>query len=166
MTEMLPIVDDQDKVIGKKTRDEVEKKAMLHRSANVIIEDSNGMIFVHQRKKDKFYYPGLWDIKVGGAVQYHESYLEAAKRELAEEAGINGVSLKFLFSEKYRSKEHNTNRQVYLCTWDGPIKIQKEEIEQGRFMSLDEIDALHDQLSPTAKVILKLYRQNVKKNRP
>ena len=43
---------------------------------------------------------------------------------------------------------------------------QKEEIEQGRFMSLDEIDALHDQLSPTAKVILKLYRQNVKKNRP
>ncbi len=155
--EILVIVDEDNNVIGKKSRKEVEEKALLHRSANVIIENDDGDIFVHQRKKDKYWYGGMWDIKVGGAVAYGESYEVAAKRELYEESGIKKVKLEFLFYERYRSDINNANRKVFRCLWNGPIDIQKEEIEQGKFMAIDEIKKMQDKLSPTAKKVFKQY---------
>jgi len=155
--EILVIVDEENNIIGKKPRKEVEEKAILHRSANVIIENDKGEIFVHQRKKTKFWFPGMWDVKVGGVVAYGESYEDTAERELYEEAGVKDVKLDFLFHDEYRSDVNNTNRKVFRCKWNGPIKIQEEEIEQGSFMTIDEIKKIEDKLSPTAKQVFQKY---------
>ena len=74
-----------------------------------------------------------------------------------EEAGIKDVALKFLFKEKYRSEVHNVNRSIFTCVRNGPVKIQGEEIEKGRFMTIDEIKKIEDKLSPTAKQVFSKY---------
>jgi len=159
MDEILVIVDEEDNEVGKMPRKEVEEEAVLHRSGNVIVKNDKGEIFVHQRKIGKFPFSGMWDIKVGGAIPYGESYEDAAKRELYEEIGVKDIELKFLFKQKTRSNVQNTNREVFMCIWNGAVKLQEEEIEQGRFMTIDEIKKLDadGKLSPTAKQIFHKY---------
>ncbi|MFH1642857.1 MAG: NUDIX domain-containing protein [Nanoarchaeota archaeon] len=162
MKEYLYAVDDEDNVIEKIEGDIILEKKMLHRNASVIIVNKEGKLYVHQRKKTKNLYPGMWDVKAGGGVRFGETYEEAALREMSEEVGINNQKIKFLFSDKFRSNEFNCNRKVYTVIWDGSITIQKEEIEQGRFMDIIEIENMVDKLSPTEMQIINKYPEIIK----
>jgi isopentenyldiphosphate isomerase len=157
--EILSVVDENDNIIGEKPRKEVEENNLIHRSANIIVENDKGELFVHQRTITRFLYPGMWDTKVGGAVSAGESYEETAKRELGEEIGIKDVELEFLFNQRFRSEGHNANKKIFLCKSNGPMKLQEEEVEQGRFMTFDEIRGLEKEgkLSPTAKKVFDDY---------
>jgi isopentenyldiphosphate isomerase len=46
--------------------------------------------------------PNMWDVSVGGHITYLESSLEAAKKEMKEEIGIEATEedLELLFTEK------------------------------------------------------------------
>ena len=152
MIEMVDIVDENDNVLRAATWQEMMDKSLLHRSANIIVFNSKGEIYVHQRAKNLKLYPGMYDVKFGGSVRAGESYEEAAKRELLEEAGIKNAELEFLFPLKFRSKSNNCNRNVFKCIYDGKIILQKEEIANGKFMTIDEIKKLAEEgkLSPSA----------------
>jgi isopentenyldiphosphate isomerase len=155
MTEYISVVDEKDSVIGKATVPEILAKALLHRSANVIVFNSKGEIFVHKRNRMLGLYPGMHDVKFGGMVSHGESYEDAAKRELMEESGITGVKIKFLFAMKTRSEKNNCNRHVFSCVYDGKLKLQESEVESGRFMAISSIDV--ETLSPSAKDVFKGY---------
>ncbi len=157
--EIVTVVDEEDNIIGEKPRKDVEEKNLIYRTAAVIVVNDKEEIFTHQRKKTKFLYPGMWDVKVGGMVLAGESYEDSAKRELYEEAGIKNVDLAFLYDQKMRSEINNVNRKVFKCIWNGPIKIQEEEIEQGKFMAIEEIKKLDEEgkLSPAAKQVFYQY---------
>jgi len=151
MTEYVDIVDEDDNVIKSASWQEMMEKSLLHRSANVIVFNSDGEIFVHQRAKHLSIYPGLYDIKFGGSVRSGESYEKTARRELFEESGIKN-ELEFLFDLKFRSSKNNVNRKVYKCTFDGKLTLQKAEVAGGKFMKIDEIKKIQEEgkLSPSA----------------
>tara|TARA_Y100000310_G_C20601720_1_gene773381 strand:- start:379 stop:906 length:528 start_codon:yes stop_codon:yes gene_type:complete len=159
--EILTQVDENDNVIGPSPNHEVWKNKLIHRAANVIVSNEKGQIFVHQRKIGIKIYSGKWDMKFGGAVIFGETYEDAAKRELEEEAGIKDVKLTFLFPQKFRSDIRNVNRQVFIITYEGPFNLQKEEVEQGKFMTIPEIKELEKKgmLSPTGIQVFNQYLQ-------
>lgn len=150
--ELIDIVDDNDAVIRQATWQEMHSKGLLHRSANVFVFNSKGELYVHKRATGLSLYPGMYDVKLGGIVRAGESYEDAALREIKEEAGMENVQLKYLFSVKFRSEHNNNNRKVYRCVYDGKITLQKEEVESGRFMTIDEARKMmaEGKLSPSA----------------
>jgi isopentenyldiphosphate isomerase len=142
MEEILDLVDENDNVIGKVTKSEMIKKRLLHRGSNIFVFNSKGEIFVHKRNKDKKIYPGYYDIVFGGTLESGDTYEEGAKRELFEESGIKNVKLDFLFKERFTNDKDDFFACVYKCIFDGEIKLQKKEIQFGRFMSIDEMENL------------------------
>ncbi|MFH1182487.1 MAG: NUDIX domain-containing protein [Candidatus Woesearchaeota archaeon] len=155
MTEYIAVVDENDKVVGEATVPEILEKALLHRSANVMVFNSKGELFVHKRNSRLRLYPGMYDVKFGGMVSYGEGYEDAAKRELREESGIADVKLKFLFSMKTRSEKNNCNRYVFSCVYDGKLRLQKKEVESGEFMAIGDVNL--EKLSPSARDVFNGY---------
>ncbi len=164
--EMVDVVDDDDNVIRQVAWKEMHEKSLLHRSSNVFVFNSKGEIFVHKRASILKLYPGMYDVKMGGVVRAGESYEDAAKRELEEEAGIKNAELAYLFSIKFRSDRNNNNRKVFSCVYDGKLKLQPEEVESGRFMTINEAKKMmaDGKLSPSAVHVFREYlkRKEVK----
>lgn len=159
--EILTVVDEDDNEIGKAPYSEIVSKKLITRSSNIFILNSQGKLFVHKRSSSLNLYPGMWDVKVGGSLSYPEGYEEAAVRELREETGINLTAdkLEFLFRAKFRSNVHKTNRKVYRIIYDGKIIIQKEEIEDSKFVTLKDAEkmAKGELLSPSAREVFERY---------
>lgn len=80
-------------VKGLVTRAEMRAKNLPHRSTSVAVIRSNRRLVVHQRAAWKDIWPGYWDVAFGGVAGVGESWEEAARRELVEEAGIEGADL-------------------------------------------------------------------------
>ncbi|MDP3765869.1 MAG: NUDIX domain-containing protein [Nanoarchaeota archaeon] len=166
MEEMIVIVDDNDNVIGKATWKEMMDKGLLHRTSNVLVFNSKGELFVHKRANTVRLYPGMYDVKIGGSVRTEENYEEAAKRELKEEAGILNPKLIELFKLKSRRKDNNVNRTIFKCVYDGQLKLDKSEVEDGRFMKIRDVKKLLDKnnLSPSAIDVFTEYLKRFDKN--
>jgi HAD superfamily hydrolase (TIGR01549 family) len=156
MKEYIAVVDENDKVVGKAAVPEILEKALLHRSANVMVFNSKGELFVHKRNRNLGLYPGMHDVKFGGMVNYGEDYEAAALRELKEEAGIKNVKLKLLFAMKTRSEKNNCNRKVFSCVYDGKLRLQEKEVESGKFMAVNDVTKVN--VSPSAKDVFNGYK--------
>nr|WP_107909220.1 NUDIX domain-containing protein [Streptomyces chartreusis] len=89
--EILDIVDEQDRVIGRSPRGEAYAKGLRHRCVFIEARDAEGRLFVHRRTPTKLVFPSRYDMFVGGVVGAGESYDEAALREAEEELGVNGL---------------------------------------------------------------------------
>ena len=156
---MIDVVDENDKVIGKATWQEAREKGLAFRAANVLVFNQKGELFVHRRSRNLPTFPGMWDFKLGGIVDAGENYEEAALRELKEEAGIENAKMEYLFSHKYRNGKYKVNRKVYRCVHDGEIKLQQEEIEEGKFVTIEEAKRMMEEkdASPTGKSVLEEF---------
>ncbi|MBI3051440.1 NUDIX domain-containing protein [Candidatus Woesearchaeota archaeon] len=167
--EYLDIVDEEDNVVRQATWKEMMDRKLLHRTANVFVLNSKGELFVHRRAEHLRLYPGLWDVKVGGSVRAGESYEDAGKREVMEETGATNVKLTEIFRIKYRKPEHNVNRCVFKCVYDGKIKIDETEVAEGKFTSIDDAKKMmaDGKLSPSATdVFMRFLRQNKNDQNP
>jgi isopentenyldiphosphate isomerase len=93
--EILDIVDENDNVIGQKTRGEVYDSGMHNfRAVNVFVENHNGEIWVLKRSEKKYPFPLGLDMSVSGHVHSGETYDDALQRELLEELGMDIRSVK------------------------------------------------------------------------
>ena len=160
--EMIDIVDDDDKLIGRVLWKEMHDKKLTHRSSNIFVFNSKGELYVHKRNNKLPLYPGKYDVKFGGILKAGESYEDGAKRELKEEAGID-CELEFMFNFKFRSKENNGNRKVYKCVFDGKMTLDKAEVEAGEFMSIDDAKNMMDsgKLSEGAASVFREYLKQI-----
>jgi isopentenyldiphosphate isomerase len=101
--------------------------------------NSKGELFLQKRALTKDLLPGYWDTSVGGHVSPGESAEEALKRETVEELGLMVFSYKFI--KKYIWESPRERELVYSFTGSSentPV-INKEEIDDGRFWALEEI---------------------------
>ncbi len=155
----IDVVDEDDNAVGKATWKEAHEKGLIFRAANVIMFNSKGMIFVHRRNRNLPTFAGMWDVKLGGIVDAGESYEEAARRELREEAGIRNAKLEFIFPLKFRKGSYRNNRKVYKCVYDGKMKLQESEIEEGRFVAVEEAKKMmrEGMLSPSAVAVFEEF---------
>ena len=142
MDEIFDIVDADDNITGTASRREVHgNPELMHRVAHVLVLNSKDKLYLQKRAMNKKVQPGKWDTSVGGHVDSGEDYFNAAVRETSEELGINAEPEKYKFLYKYLHRNDFESEWVstYLLLWDGDIRVQKTEIEEGRFWSIEEI---------------------------
>lgn len=124
----MDVVDEADRVVGRVPRGEIRRANLRHRSVFILVFDRRGRLLVHRRTPLKDVYPGLWDVAVGGVVASGESYADAARRELQEELGIVDAPLTHCFRFVYEDAANKLNGAVYRAEFDGPLRLQEEEI--------------------------------------
>ena len=141
--EILEVVDAQGRVLGRATRGECHSdRSLLHRAVHVFVLDRQGRIFLQKRSMQKRIQPGRWDASVGGHVDPGETPKQAAVREMDEELGIAGVELELLHEYVWRSEVESELVRTFRCVHEGPFTLKADEIDEGRFFSLDELRAL------------------------
>jgi len=146
----IPIVDNNDNVIGEEEGKVVHEKGLCHREINVYFVTKDKKIIFQKRSLSKKLWPGKLDATAGGHVDSGEDYPEAAIRESEEETGVKIKPEKMRFIKKYFSeiKQPITGlinkkfKTVFAYDFDGDIKDLKIEKEDGDGFvsySLDEL---------------------------
>jgi isopentenyl-diphosphate delta-isomerase type 1 len=160
MEEIFDIVDEEDNVIGKTTREEVHKKKLIHRSVMFFIFDKKRRVLVTQRTKTKDMFPEYWSISLGGHVGSGESYEEAVAREAWEEAKVKEKPF-FITSFKKRIPEEKENSMIYGFLTSKKPELDKNELKQGRFMTIKEIEEKikEEKFLPETEFLLKLLKK-------
>lgn len=139
--EEFPIVDENGNITGCATREECHSGSMLlHPVVHLHVFNSKGELYLQKRPDWKDIQPGMWDTSVGGHIDLGENVDAALKRESREELGIidyNPISLGHYVFESKREKELvYVNKTVY----DGEVNPDRDELNGGRFWTIDEID--------------------------
>ncbi len=137
--ELVMIVDKQNKPIDAVPRYKMRKEKLIHRATYILLFNSKGEIFVHKRTASKDIYPSHYDIAAGGIVLAGEAWQEAAERELFEELGVKNIPLEYKFEFYLADEKNRVWGRVYTCKWDGPLVLQKEEVEKGLFLPVDKV---------------------------
>jgi isopentenyl-diphosphate delta-isomerase len=139
LDEYFVVVDADDKVLGKATREECHSnRRLIHRSVYIFVVNDRNEVFLQKRSMSKDLYPGYFTGSATGHVDYGEDYDEAAKRELIEELGID-VPLLQLGKVKSFTKNEREFSMLYICRYNGPVEFDTEEITEGGFVSLESI---------------------------
>ena len=142
MTEYVYHVDEDDNVIGSVARDEADDKILRYRTTSVMVFNPKGKLLVTKRSAQKKKFPGYFELKISGGVDYGETYEEAAKRELREEVGIQADKLEFLFKINVENSYEKLFVVIFKYVYDGLIRIQKSEIDEYKWLSPVYVDNL------------------------
>ena len=141
--ELLDVVDEIDVVIDRRTRGEIHRLGLTHRAVHVLVFNSDGHLFIQKRSMSKDESPGKWDCSAAGHVDSGEQYHECAVRELNEELGFAPTNeLNPLFKLKAAEDTGMEHCWVYQTTYDGPMVLQEEEIDEGQWLTPDALDRL------------------------
>jgi 16S rRNA (adenine1518-N6/adenine1519-N6)-dimethyltransferase len=161
--EIFDVVDADDRLIGQAPRSDVHARGLLHRAVHIFVFDSAGRLLIQRRSSAKDEFPLCYTSSASGHVSAGETYDETAPRELAEELGLT-APLERLTKFAARPELAREHTVLYRTTTDQPPRPDRAEIDQVRWMTLDEIDSLLEgepaQFSPPFVVLFRWYREN------
>ena len=156
----MDIVNPQDDVIGKTSRQEIYAKSLIHRIVHILIFNDKNEMALQKRSSNVTFCPNHWSTAVGGHVRAGESYEEAALREYEEELGTKS-KLEY-FSKDYYSGEGTPDKFLvtFKTTFNGPFHLDKVDVEKICFFKLDKIKEMinnGEKFHPELLFLLKKY---------
>ncbi|POM58403.1 LOW QUALITY PROTEIN: Hypothetical protein PHPALM_36950 [Phytophthora palmivora] len=144
----ITLLDKENNVIGKADRAVMRAFNLPHRASYIVIKNSSGEYYVQRRTKIKDYCPGMLDPMTGGVVQYGESMELNAEREAEEEMGVKNTPLRYLTTFYYDDDHSRVWGGLFDCTFDDPLVLQEEEVDEVLMMTADEILARRSEFTP------------------
>jgi isopentenyl-diphosphate delta-isomerase type 1 len=163
MSEMLSVVDENDKLIKGEERKIVHSSTLWHRGIHVFVFNNKGELLIQLRSSTKDKYPNTYDCSISGQVSFGENYEATALRELEEELGIENVNIKPVlhFRMPYGPNDYHVCK-LFMCYYSEKIK-PNEEISEVKFFNLDELKKLinekPDMFTPWFIEMLKWYHK-------
>ena len=173
--EYVILVDRNDNETGKEEKLKAHEKGLLHRAFSVFIfrEKNNGIqLLLQQREKNKYHCGGLWANTCCSHPRPGEPVLDAGKRRLREEMGIDLESpLGDVGSFHYKAAfdngliEHEVDHVLVGTFGSDTIPFNPHEVESVKWLTLDELDEEYRQhpehFTPWFMPALTLARRNI-----
>ncbi len=162
--EILSVVNENDEVIGQRSRRDIHRLGLLHRAVHIFIFNEKNELFLQLRSMSKDTNPGLWDSSAAGHVDVGEDYDDCALRETAEELAIRlAETPERLAKIQPCEKTGMEFIQVYRVFHNGPFQLNPEEIDEGRWIGIGQMDAWVDSdarfLTETIKYIWRILNK-------
>ena len=178
--EYLDILDENGNKTGEKdTRENIHKLGLLHSEVATFIYTDTGKVVLQKRKSNKATYAGVWTV-TGGHVLAGENNEDAIIREIKEELNLEIKNEKVTFVTTYKSKKvkddiiNNKFFNIYnveICESQfKKIKIQKEELEDIKLFSIDEIENIlnredkHYKFPQKSELAIMIIKEKMAKN--
>jgi isopentenyldiphosphate isomerase len=139
------VVDPEGRVLEVVPRARMRAENLRHRAVFVLVTSTDGRVLVHRRSEAKDVWPGWWDLAIGGVVGAGEAWDDAARRELAEEVGIEGVEPQAAGSGAYEDDDVRLVARLYRVVHDGPFRFADGEVVEAGFVTVDELLRLVEQ---------------------
>ena len=110
-----------------------------------ILENEEGKFLVTQRALDKKWAAGGWEMPGGGA-KSKESSLDAIKREVKEETGLDVINGHVVYSYFNEDKKRHDNYFVDIYKFvlefdEKDVKVQDEEVAGFEIATVEQIKA-------------------------
>lgn len=140
--ELVEVVDELGTVLDVVRRADMRARNLRHRAVFVAVVDA-GRVLVHQRAAWKDVFPGAWDLAFGGVLGVGEDWRSAARRELAEEAGVelpDAAALQRLGSGAYEDERVRLVAEVFSVRASGPFSFDDGEVVAVEWVGLAELD--------------------------
>ncbi|MBA4322231.1 MAG: NTP pyrophosphohydrolase [Odoribacter sp.] len=139
--EWFPVMDENGQVTGKAPRSVCHdgKSKLLHPVVHLHLFNKEGKIFLQKRSVKKDIQPGKWDTSVGGHIAPGETIEDALSREAREEIGLRNLEPHFVIRYLWESPHEKELVFSFVTVSENLPLINKEEIDEGKFWSIEEI---------------------------
>jgi len=139
--EQVEVVDEDGRVVGLASRAAVRAGNLRHRSVGVVVVTGARELVAHRRADWKDVWPGGWDVCFGGVVGPGETFLDAARRESSEEAGVTvaPAALRLLAEGAFTDAAVSAVSRIYLVTHDGPFTPADGEVAELVLVPLPQV---------------------------
>jgi 8-oxo-dGTP pyrophosphatase MutT (NUDIX family) len=131
-------VDGRGRTLRIVSRADVRARNLRHRAVYILVVDGGGRLLVHRRADWKDVWPGRWDVAFGGIADVGEAPPLTARRELAEEAGVE-APLEPLGGGRYEDDEVRVMGDVFLARSDGPFTFADGEVVETAWVAYGEL---------------------------
>ena len=148
VAENVEVLDERGAVVEVVGRDVMRARNLRHRSVYIAVLDRDRLL-VHQRADWKDVWPSRWDVAFGGVCAVGERWSDAARRELAEEVGIDvrEEELLDLGDDRFESADVRVVGRIYAVQHAGPFTFADGEVQRVDWVALADVSpwvARHD----------------------
>ncbi|HEY5442312.1 MAG TPA: NUDIX domain-containing protein [Candidatus Saccharimonadales bacterium] len=144
----IQIVDEHDQPVGQASLHEAFKQGLIHRVVLVIVENEQGQILLQRRGPDVATNANTWDFSAAGYVDVGEDYDESARRELAEELGLQDFDLRRLYIRRAGETHQDFTTDRFAAIYKvvipagTPLKLEASEVAETEWFSVAELKQL------------------------
>jgi 8-oxo-dGTP pyrophosphatase MutT (NUDIX family) len=141
--EFVDVLDAAGAVIATVTRRRMRAERLRHGAVFVVVRHPDGRVLIHRRSTTKDLWPGWWDLAVGGVLTSGEDPVDGARRELAEEIGLDHpVTLKPLDGGDYTDADVDVVGWCFEVVHAGPFTARDGEVAEMRWVAVDELERM------------------------
>lgn len=144
-SENLILVDHEDREIGNLDKAGChDGQGKLHRAFSLFIFNSRGELLLQKRSGQKRLWGGYWSNSCCSHPRQGEDMSEATIRRLHQELGLH-CELHFLYKFEYHENFGDQGSEHELC-WvyvgrsDEDVTVNRNEVEEWRFVSPEQMD--------------------------
>tara|TARA_Y100000589_G_scaffold317298_1_gene343091 strand:- start:22964 stop:23524 length:561 start_codon:yes stop_codon:yes gene_type:complete len=143
-SELLIVVDEFDRPIGKMDKTLVHQNGLLHRAVSVIVVNSKNEVLLQQRAMSKYHSPGKWANTCCTHPYWEETNEEACKRRLKEEMGMECDKWYYwrkmqYFEDVGNGMVENEIDHLFFAFTDNLPNINKEEVMDYKYIPIEDL---------------------------
>jgi len=137
------LVNEKDEWLGTMEKLQAHQQGLLHRAFSVFVLNNKNELLLQQRAAAKYHSGGLWSNTCCSHPAPGESTMAAAHRRLQEEMGFD-CPVQQIFTLRYNAQVgegliENEYDHIYLGHYNGIVKNNEDEVQDHKFISLDEL---------------------------
>ena len=144
MSEMVILVDENDREIGIEQKMKAHEEGKLHRAFSIFVFNQRGEMLLQRRTESKYHSGGLWTNTCCSHPRVGESVERAAHRRLTEELGFD-CELRELSQFIYKVEldhgliEHEFDH-VLVGNYEGEVRPNKDEVSEVKWISTNALN--------------------------